>query len=228
MTTLAERLTQAHTRIDNAAKAANRAPDEIMLLAVSKTKPAGMIAEAYAAGCRNFGENYLQEALDKVAELTDKNDIVWHFIGPLQSNKTRPAAETFAWVHTVDRLKIAQRLNDQRPPAMAALNVCLQVNISNEPSKSGVSVAELPQLADAVSKMPNLRLRGLMAIPAESDDPLEQRSAFAALRHALTELQQQHPQMDTLSMGMSGDMDAAILEGSTMVRIGTAIFGTRT
>ncbi|QIZ75724.1 YggS family pyridoxal phosphate-dependent enzyme [Ferrimonas lipolytica] len=227
MATLAERLVEAHNRINNAAAIANRSPEEITLLAVSKTKPASMIVEAYDAGCRHFGENYLQEGVEKIAELSQLDDIVWHFIGPLQSNKTRPVAEHFDWMHTLDRSKIAQRLNDQRPTGKPPLNVCLQVNISNEASKSGVSVAKLPQLAVAVAAMPNLRLRGLMAIPAASNDPAQQRLAFAQMKQLLQQLQQTHPQLDTLSMGMSTDMDAAILEGSTMVRIGTAIFGTR-
>ncbi|WP_298441854.1 YggS family pyridoxal phosphate-dependent enzyme [uncultured Ferrimonas sp.] len=227
MATLAERVSDAQTRIDAAAAAAQRNSSNITLLAVSKTKPAQMVVEAYQAGCRHFGENYLQEGVAKITELSQLEHAIWHFIGPLQSNKTRQVAEHFDWMHTLDRLKIAQRLNEQRPADKPPLNVCLQVNISGESSKSGVTVAELPQLAQAVAALPQLRLRGLMAIPAATTDVAAQRNAFAQLRQQFEQLQCQHPQLDTLSMGMSGDMDAAIIEGSTMVRIGTAIFGAR-
>ncbi|MCK2185562.1 YggS family pyridoxal phosphate-dependent enzyme [Halomonas getboli] len=226
---LCDALANARRRLDAALAEAGRAPGEATLLAVSKTKPAAMIREAYALGQRDFGENYLQEALEKQAELADLNAIVWHFIGPLQSNKTRDVAEHFAWVHSLDREKIARRLDAQRPESMAPLNVCLQVNISDEPSKSGVSPAELPALAEAVLAMPHLRLRGLMAIPAPADDPAAQRLPFARLREALEDLRKRFPEarLDTLSMGMSGDLEAAVTEGATQVRLGTAIFGAR-
>ncbi len=198
-------------------------------MAVSKTKPAGMVREAWHLGQRDFGENYLQEALDKQAELAGLDDIVWHFIGPLQSNKTRAVAEHFAWVHSVDREKIARRLSDQRPVELGALDICLQVNISDEPSKAGVTLDDLPALAAAVLEMPNLRLRGLMAIPAPAEGIEAQRLPFARLREALAALKARFPDapLDTLSMGMTADLEAAVLEGATLVRLGTAIFGER-
>ena len=201
----------------------DRDPATVGLLAVSKTQPAAAIREAAAAGIRDFGENYLQEALDKQAELSDL-PLAWHFIGPIQSNKTKSIAEHFDWVHSVDRLKIAQRLSDQRPTALPPLNICLQVNVSGEASKSGCAPEELPKLAQAVAAMPHLRLRGLMCIPAPSEDPAEQRAAFARLRALRDELPLT---LDTLSMGMSQDLEAAIAEGATWVRIGTALFGAR-
>jgi PLP dependent protein len=197
------------------------------LIAVSKTQPASAVALAYDCGQRDFGENYLQEALEKQAALTDLTEIVWHFIGPIQSNKTRPIAESFAWIHSIDREKVAQRLNDQRPANLAPLQVCLQVNIDDETTKSGVSLADLPALAEAVSHLPRLNLRGLMAIPAADNNPDQQRSAFRKLRQAMQSLQAQGYVLDTLSMGMSGDLDTAIAEGATMVRVGTDIFGAR-
>lgn len=203
-----------------------RDPDSVQLLAVSKTRSADELRQAIEAGLRAFGENYLQEALDKVAALQDQ-EIEWHFIGPIQSNKTRPIAEHFDWVHSVDRAKVARRLSEQRPPHLPPLNICLQVNISEEPSKSGCLPQEVPTLAREIAVLPNLRLRGLMAIPAASDDPLEQRRPLAALRQLLEQLQSEHPALDTLSMGMSNDMEAAIREGATIVRIGTALFGPR-
>ena len=183
---------------------------------------------AWQEGQRDFGENYLQEALEKIDALQGKG-IRWHFIGPIQSNKTRPIAESFDWVHSVDRLKVAQRLSAQRPDSMEPLNICLQVNISKEATKSGILPVELSELAKEVAALPNIRLRGLMAIPASSDNPVQQRQPFAELQQLLNSLQQQLPEqpLDTLSMGMSGDMEAAIQEGSTMVRIGTALFGPR-
>ncbi len=193
------------------------------LLAVSKTQPAAAIREAFAAGLRDFGENYLQEALDKQVELDDL-PLIWHFIGPIQSNKTKAIAEHFDWVHSVDRLKIAQRLSDQRPATLPPLNICLQVNVSGEASKSGCTPQELGPLAEAVAAMPQLRLRGLMCIPAPTEDPAEQRAAFARLRLLRDELALD---LDTLSMGMSQDLEAAIAEGATWVRIGTALFGAR-
>lgn len=198
-------------------------------MAVSKTKPAGMVRDAWHLGQRDFGENYVQEALDKQAELAELDDIVWHFIGPLQSNKTRTVAEHFTWVHSVDREKIARRLSDQRPAELGPLDICLQVNISDEPSKAGVTLDALPDLAAAVLEMPNLRLRGLMAIPAPAEDMEAQRAPFARLREALEALKARFPDapLDTLSMGMTADLEAAVLEGATLVRLGTAIFGAR-
>ncbi|PMR75978.1 YggS family pyridoxal phosphate-dependent enzyme [Billgrantia endophytica] len=226
---LSESLAATRRRLAQALVNAGRPADDARLLAVSKTKPAGMIRAAWQSGQRDFGENYLQEALAKQAELSDLEDIVWHFIGPLQSNKTREVAEHFSWVHSVDREKIARRLNDQRPASLEPLNVCLQVNISAETSKSGVMVDELPELAAAVLKMPALRLRGLMAIPAPAEDMAAQRKPLARLRQALEMLRERFPDapLDTLSMGMSADLEAAVLEGATLVRLGTAIFGER-
>lgn len=228
-TPLAESLAEVRQRLVDALSAAERPATDARLLAVSKTKPAALIRDAWHLGQREFGENYVQEALTKQPELADLDGIVWHFIGPLQSNKTREVAEHFAWVHSVDREKIARRLNDQRPEGLPPLEVCLQVNISAEPSKSGVSLAELPALAEAVLAMPRLRLRGLMAIPAPGDDMAAQREPFARLREALEALQERFPEapLDTLSMGMTGDLEAAVQEGATLVRVGTAIFGER-
>ena len=223
MSTIAENIAKVSERIRAAAQASGRDLDHIGLLAVSKTKPAAAVREAYAAGIRDFGENYLQEALEKQAELSEL-PLIWHFIGPIQSNKTKPMAEHFAWVHSVDRLKDAQRLSEQRPVSLPPLNICLQVNVSLEPSKSGCAPDELTALALAVSQLPNLCLRGLMAIPEPTDDVAAQRAAFARLR----ELRDGLPMpLDTLSMGMSHDLDAAIAEGATWVRIGTALFGAR-
>lgn len=208
-----------------------RKPGSVMLLAVSKTHGADRVREAYAAGARDFGENYVQEALDKMALLEQAphplTDITWHFIGPIQSNKTRDIAASFDWVHSVDRLKIARRLNDQRPEHLPALNVCIQVNLSNEDSKSGVPLSEVESLCADVARLPRLQLRGLMAIPAPCQDHAQQRAAFKPLATEFYRLQQQFPSLDTLSIGMSDDFDAAIAEGSTMIRIGTAIFGAR-
>ncbi|WP_286785917.1 MULTISPECIES: YggS family pyridoxal phosphate-dependent enzyme [Pseudomonas] len=223
MSTIAENIAKVGARIRRAAEAVQRDSQGISLLAVSKTKPAAALREAYAAGQRDFGENYLQEALDKQRELADL-PLTWHFIGPIQSNKTKPIAEHFAWVHSVDRLKIAERLSAQRPAGLPPLNICLQVNVSGEDSKSGCAAAELPALAAAVAALPNLRLRGLMAIPEPSDDLTVQRAAFARLRTLGEELELP---LDTLSMGMSHDLEAAIAEGATWVRIGTALFGAR-
>ncbi|WP_433924565.1 YggS family pyridoxal phosphate-dependent enzyme [Vreelandella sp. 21] len=227
---LPESLAQARERLSNALKKAERPLDSATLLAVSKTKPASMIRQAWKHGQREFGENYLQEALEKQAELADLDDIVWHFIGPLQSNKTRAVAESFAWVHSVDRLKIAKRLSEQRPEHLPPLNICLQVNISHEASKSGVMPDEVMALAKEVAALPRLCLRGLMAIPAPANSLAEQRAPLAALRQLLETLQAALPDapLDTLSMGMSDDLEAAVLEGATLVRLGTAIFGART
>ncbi|WP_445004916.1 YggS family pyridoxal phosphate-dependent enzyme [Halomonas mongoliensis] len=226
---LAESLAAVRTRLAEALNDAGRPATEARLLAVSKTKPAALVREAWHLGQREFGENYVQEALEKQAALADLDGIFWHFIGPLQSNKTRDVAEHFAWVHSVDREKIARRLNDQRPEGLPPLEVCLQVNISDEATKSGASLAELPALAEAVLSMPRLRLRGLMAIPAPAEDREAQRKPFARLREALEALHERFPEapLDTLSMGMTGDLEAAVREGATLVRVGTAIFGER-
>lgn len=213
-------------RIRLSAKKYHREENSVLLLAVSKTRPPEDIRTAFGAGLRDFGESYLQEAVEKIQALADL-PLTWHFIGPIQSNKTRPIAEHFQWVQSVDREKIAQRLNDQRPAELAPLEVCLQVNISGEESKSGCSVEELAPLARTVNALPRLNLRGLMAIPAATGDAVLQRAAFAQLRQAFETLQAEFPGMDTLSMGMSGDLEAAIAEGSTLVRVGTAIFGPR-
>jgi len=225
--TIADPLAKVTARIQHAAEVAGRNAETVRLIAVSKTQLAEAVAQAYACGQRDFGENYLQEALEKQAALTHLRDIVWHFIGPIQSNKTRAIAENFAWIHSIDREKVAQRLNDQRPADLAPLQVCLQVNIDDETTKSGTSLAELPALAKAVNQLPRLQLRGLMALPAAANNADRQRLAFAKLRQALQSLQAQGYVLDTLSMGMSGDMAAAIAEGATMVRVGTDIFGVR-
>jgi len=230
MSTIAQNLQAVDASIVAAAKAAGRPRDAVQLLAVSKTFPAEAVQEAVAAGQRAFGENYLQEALDKIdalAKALPGQALEWHFIGPIQSNKTRPIAASFDWVHTVDRLKVAQRLSEQRPPQLGPLNICLQVNISGEASKSGVASAELDELARQVAQLPNLRLRGLMAIPQPQTDFELQRAAFARLRALFERLRADGIALDTLSMGMSADMAAAIAEGATIVRVGSAIFGSR-
>lgn len=208
-------------------KPVNRAFSNVQLLAVSKRHSVDAIEQAYAAGQRAFGENYVQELVEKAAALQSL-DIEWHFIGALQSNKSKDIAAVASWVHTVDRLKIARRLSEQRPAELPPLNVCLQVNVNNEANKSGVSLDELAALAEAVSALPNLTLRGLMAIPEATRDEATQRANFALLAAAKDTLNTKGYALDTLSMGMSGDMPAAIAEGATIVRIGTAIFGTRT
>jgi pyridoxal phosphate enzyme (YggS family) len=213
-------------RVRLGAEKSQRVTGDILLLAVSKNQPCEAVKAAYRCGLREFGESYLREALAKMGEL-EALPLVWHFIGPIQSNKTRAIAENFDWVHSVDREKIARRLSDHRPGHLPDLQVCLQVNISAEASKSGVSLDELPQLVREVMDLPRLRLRGLMAIPAPSSDPTEQREAFASLRHALEATKSVAPGMDTLSMGMSNDLEAAIAEGSTILRVGTGIFGSR-
>ncbi|WPP44273.1 YggS family pyridoxal phosphate-dependent enzyme [Pseudomonas sp. AN-1] len=223
MSTIPDNIAKVRTRIREAEQAGGRAAGSVQLLAVSKTKPPAALREAFACGQRDFGENYLQEALAKQAELADL-DLAWHFIGPIQSNKTRPLAEHFAWVHSVDRLKIAERLSAQRPANLPPLNVCLQVNVSGETSKSGCSPEELPALAAAVAALPNLCLRGLMAIPEPTPDVAAQRAAFARLRALRDSLPLP---LDTLSMGMSDDLEAAIAEGASWVRIGSALFGAR-
>ncbi len=222
---IARRLEQVRSRLHAAERAAERRPDSVQLIAVSKTQPVAALMAAYRQGQRDFGENYLQEALGKQRQLAHL-DIGWHFIGPIQSNKTRPLAEYFDWVHGVDRLKIAERLSEQRPAHRPPLNICLQYNVSGEASKSGVDASDLPDLAVRVSKLPGLRLRGLMAIPAPGLSLEQQRATFTRVRVALESLRD-IAGLDTLSMGMSEDLEAAVLEGSTLVRIGTAIFGSR-
>ncbi|WP_335944602.1 YggS family pyridoxal phosphate-dependent enzyme [Pseudomonas sp. G166] len=223
MSTIADNIAQVRSRIRAAEQAAQRAEHSVQLLAVSKTKPAQALREAYAAGLRDFGENYLQEALGKQAELTDL-PLIWHFIGPIQSNKTRAIAEHFDWVHSVDRLKVAQRLSEQRPAELPPLNICIQVNVSGEASKSGCTPTDLPALANAISALPRLKLRGLMAIPEPTDDRAAQDAAFAAVQQLQASLKLP---LDTLSMGMSHDLESAIAQGATWVRIGTALFGAR-
>jgi len=226
MGTIATGLQESLNRIDSACHASARDPSTVRLLAVSKTFPSMAVREAYAAGQRCFGESYLQEAVAKQDELTDL-DIEWHFIGPIQSNKTRPIAERFDWVHGIERLKIAQRLSDARPADMPPLNACIEVNVSGETSKHGVPPEEALALARQISGLACLRLRGFMCIPQASDDPIEQRHAFGRLRGLLDRANAAGLALDTLSMGMSDDLEAAIQEGATIVRVGTAIFGKR-
>ena len=227
MTTISANLQAVHARIRDAAVKWGKNPTDISLLAVSKTWPATAVQEAAASGQRAFGENYVQEGVDKTAELASLR-LDWHFIGPLQSNKTRRVAESFAWVHSIDRLKIAERLSEQRPDSLPPLQVCLQVNVSGEDSKSGVAGEEALTLAEQVMRLPRLQLRGLMAIPAPVEDFDQQRLAFRRLHDIFEALKNKGLPLDTLSMGMSHDLEAAIAEGSTMVRVGTAIFGERT
>ena len=224
---VADNLTSVLTRIRAAEERFGRAPGSVRLLAVSKTKPVAMVEAAYAAGQRAFGENYLQDAVAKIEALQGLEGLEWHFIGPLQSNKSRPVAEHFHWMHTVDRLKIARRLSEQRPEGMAPLNLCIQVNVSGEASKSGCTLDELSALARAVSELPNVKLRGLMCIPAPADHLEAQRAPFRALREAMERLKGEGLALDTLSMGMTDDLEAAVAEGATLVRIGTAVFGAR-
>ena len=236
MSQITTNLMLVRRRLELAALAAKREPEDIQLLAVSKTFPAIAVEEAMHAGQTAFGENYVQEAVEKIQQLVKLRPwLEWHFIGPLQSNKTRDVAEHFDWVHSIDRLKIAERLSAQRGefPDLGELQVCVQINVSEEESKSGIALEEVETLCDAVAKLPNLVLRGLMAIPAPSDDVSQQRQAFAAVRECFVGLKAKHSNdlgydfFDTLSMGMSDDMEAAIAEGSTMLRIGSAIFGKR-
>jgi hypothetical protein len=222
-----ENLQKIHKRIELAATSCERDPATVALLAVSKTKPAEAIRAAYEAGQSRFGENYVQEALEKMEQLQDL-DIEWHYIGGIQSNKTRLIAHAFAWVHGVASLKHARRLSEQRPSDMPLLNLCLQINISGESSKQGVTPEEARGLAREIARLPNIRLRGLMALPEPTDDTQRQHLAFSGVRALFDELRCDGHDLDTLSMGMSGDLEAAIQEGSTMVRIGTAIFGART
>ncbi len=227
MASIAENIFTIRRQIAAAARECGRAEDSVLLLAVSKTQGPEKVREAYAAGQRDFGENYVQEALEKMPQLALPG-LVWHFIGPIQSNKTADIAAHFDWVHGIDRLKIATRLSSQRPASRGLLNVCVQVNLSAEDTKSGVPLSEAEPLCQAIRTLPGVCLRGLMAIPAPCDDPLEQRRVFAPLQREFLRLQGQIPTLDTLSIGMSADFEAAIAQGSTMVRIGTALFGART
>lgn len=236
---LPERVAEVRERMGKAALGAGRRVDCITLLGISKGQPAAALLAAARAGVRDFGESYLQEALEKIAAVEQlqahgsppgaqrEPELTWHFVGRLQSNKTRPVAEGFAWVHAVDRLKIAERLAEQRPYYAAPLNICLQVNVAGEGSKGGVGFAELPSLAAAVAALPRIKLRGLMCLPPEEHDPARQRHWFRKLREALEGLNTAGLALDTLSMGMSGDFEAAIEEGATIVRVGTALFGSR-
>ncbi|MBI0028990.1 YggS family pyridoxal phosphate-dependent enzyme [Gilliamella sp. B14448G11] len=230
MNTVQDNLLNIKNEITEIAKKCERDPNTIQLIAVSKTKPVEQIMEAINAGQLAFGENYVQEGIEKIQYFEKNmpnNDLIWHFIGPLQSNKSKLVAEHFDWMHTIDRFKIAQRLSDQRPNHMAKLNVLIQVNISQEASKSGVKPEEVTDLVKQIVALPNLNLRGLMAIPEIENDYDKQLKVFTKMQQLLHSLQKDYPFMDTLSMGMSGDMPAAINAGSTMVRIGTAIFGAR-
>lgn len=228
MATIANNLQLVRSRISQACLTVQRPSDSVTLLAVSKTFPAENVRDAFNAGQKLFGENYVQEALDKIEALSDiRAQIEWHLIGPLQSNKTRPVAEAFDWVHTVDRLKIAQRLSEQRPDSLPPLQVCVQVNTSGEDSKSGCAPEEALALAQAVAKLPRLKLRGIMALPAPSPDPAVQHEALKQVRTHFAQWQAAGLDVDTVSMGMSNDLEAAVQEGATMVRIGTAIFGHR-
>jgi pyridoxal phosphate enzyme (YggS family) len=226
MNSMTSRVQRVRAQIEQAALGCQRDPQDITLLAVSKNHGVERIQQAVAAGCRHFGESYVQEAVTKIEQLVN-DELIWHFIGPIQSNKTQAIARHFHWVHSLERDKIASRLDEQRPPAMSPLNVCIQVNLSGESSKSGIAAAEVPQFATRIQQYPRLRLRGLMTIGRRASDEAEQRDVFAKLRMLLLELNSAGMSLDTLSMGMSGDMNAAICEGATIVRVGTAIFGPR-
>ncbi len=228
MATIKENIQEVRRRLAKACADAGRSPDQVQLLVVSKTFGAAAVREAHAAGERAFGENYVQEALEKIDALADlRSGIEWHLIGPLQSNKTRVVAASFDWVHSVDRLKVAQRLSEQRPEGLPPLQICLQVNISGEASKSGLAPREVPALAAQLAALPRLRLRGLMAVPEPAAELQAQRQPHRQLAQLLKTLQDQGLDLDTLSMGMSADLEAAVLEGATLVRVGSAIFGTR-
>ncbi len=226
MSAIADNLQAVQARISKAAAAVSRSPDSVRLLAVSKTWPLSCVVDAADAGQRAFGENYVQEGIDKIASISGRN-LEWHFIGPLQSNKTKPVAEHFDWVHSIDRLKVAERLATQRPLYLPPLQVCVQVNVSGEASKSGCSPEDALALCRAVAALPGLQLRGLMAIPEPVDDPQAQRRPFRQLRQLSEQIRAAGLPLDTLSMGMSHDLEAAVAEGATIVRIGTAIFGER-
>ncbi|MCP1728394.1 pyridoxal phosphate enzyme (YggS family) [Natronospira proteinivora] len=223
-----QRLTSVRRRIRDAARQAGRDPEAIRLLAVSKTKPMADIQSLAEAGQQDFGENYLQEALDKMEGLAETEPpLCWHFIGPIQSNKTRPIATHFDWVHSVDRFKIARRLSEQRPDHLPPLALCLQVNISEESQKAGVAPDQAAELADAVAELPKVQLRGLMCLPAPEEEERAQRQPFRKLAALMADLNAGGHSLDTLSMGMSADLEAAVLEGSTLIRVGTALFGSR-
>jgi pyridoxal phosphate enzyme (YggS family) len=223
---IADALDKVRSRIALAAHAANRDPADITLVAVSKTKPVALVRDALDHGQRDFGENYLQDALAKIDALTEREPL-WHFIGDIQSNKTRDIASNFSWAHAIDRFKIARRLSDQRPEGYAPLNLCIQVNIDGEASKSGIAPSDVAELADQIVELEHVKLRGLMTIPAPSTDEASQRKPFAALRELMQRLNDRGHDLDTLSMGMSADLEAAIAEGATHVRVGTDIFGAR-
>ncbi|KGK00659.1 YggS family pyridoxal phosphate-dependent enzyme [Thalassotalea sp. ND16A] len=227
MINIADNLRLVNNQIIAASSKTTSSTSKVSLLAVSKTKPISLIQQAYAAGQRHFGENYVQETVEKVQQLAELTDITWHFIGPLQANKTKLIANNVTWVHSVDREKIAKRLNQQRDINITPLNVCLQVNISGEQSKSGVAVTEVAKLAEFINNCENLCLRGLMAIPEKTKDKIAARDSFRQMQTLFNQLSHQYPSVDTLSMGMSNDMDIAIECGSTMIRVGTAIFGAR-
>ena len=230
MSSIADNIGGVTRRIQKATLQAGREPGAVHLLAVSKTRPPEDLREAFAAGQRAFGENYLQEALEKIEALSDLNGLEWHFIGPIQSNKTRQVASAFSWVHSVDRLKIARRLSEQRDPVLPPLNICLQVNINEEESKSGFTLEELSGLVADIGELPNLKLRGLMTIPDPDQPEAELKASFRKLANTLKQLKADHPDagpLDTLSMGMSSDLELAISEGATWVRVGTALFGKR-
>ncbi len=229
MPNIENNITAVQRRLQQAARDAGRNPEDILLLAVSKTRSSAQVSLAQSAGIQSFGENYLQEASDKITQLGGQG-LDWHFIGPLQSNKTRQVAEQFAWVHTVDRLKIAERLSAQRPVTIPALNICLQINIDNEESKSGFSPEQALSMAATIAQLPSLRLRGLMAIPRPRANIVEQQQPFAqlaALQKEINSTLDNCEKLDTLSMGMSADLEAAIAEGATIIRVGTDIFGPR-
>jgi len=226
MSKIAQNLTRLQQRIQQAGLAYQRDTEQIQIVAVSKMHSVDEIRQAYAAGLTRFGESYLQEALPKIAQLQDL-PLEWHFIGPIQSNKTRAIAEHFDWVHSVDRLKIAERLNEQRPHGRKKLNICIQVNISEESSKSGILHEAIGEFARQLTSLSRLKLRGLMAIPSRTDDQRQQRAAFSQLRALFLELREQGIKVDTLSMGMTDDLEAAVMEGATMLRIGTGVFGVR-
>ena len=224
---IAERIKEVRNQIKQATQAAQRQPHSVQLLAVSKTKPAADVAAAHAAGQVDFGENYVQEGVQKITQLQHL-PLTWHFIGPIQSNKTKDIAEHFAWVHSLDREKIARRLSQQRPAHLPPLQVLIQINIDDESSKAGIAPAQLEQMAQLIASLPQLQLRGLMTIPQADANADQQAHSFAAMQRLFLQLQTQYDQIDTLSMGMSNDLAAAIAHGATMVRVGTAIFGART
>lgn len=227
MQTIAERLKLAHERIDQATARSHRPSNSVQLLAVSKTKPVSDIRQAYEAGQRLFGENYIQEGVEKIQALSELEDIEWHMVGPIQSNKTRLVAAHFDWVQSVDRLKIARRLNEQRPSHLEPLNVCIQLNLNDESSKSGIGAEQLPELVEQIEQFENLCLRGIMAIPQAEVSDAQQNDTLRQLAELFGQYHTKLSNFDTLSVGMSGDLEAAIAHGSTMVRVGTAIFGAR-